>query len=1021
MRGGASEANNRGVSEIYGTVIIISLTFVMAIFLVGIGYYVIGDITSDTEDRISQDSMQELNDRISEVSGSPTNATTAFEFPQGADEIEADDEAGSVEVTVESSRLSADYLKGSDTTERESFDLGTVTFESDDGTVYALQGGGQWEATADNTGMVSPPPFEYDGESLNLGFTSLESAGSLSPGSEATITADADASVDVSKDLAGALTNVWTVQPEGLEPVGSDLVDVTLEIESEFAEGWASYAEDELDEQPTEVSYDEESDTVTIEFEEVGTELPEDVSSTPDDWENDNILYSGNSSHAIFNSVIEPLGSTFVINQSATSNYEHSLDLTDGDKQVYIAIPNPDHPDLSAAATFDGETWETVEAGEDEFTVEDDDLRLFTLENQLTPAFREIETMEPHEFSHAALSAEELFGYSDDIYQYELADAQELCIFVSEEFPGEGEPMPPGNAFGLADYGPDSQTYEQCSMGDVPRESPELEINSVEPVDDDWDDFEPLDEAADDNEIDIEVSVTNNGGMGDANVLLESQIPTPTAETDFLPVDETTVTDINRTETQEVTLTWDPSSSDLADINQSEELDGEAHIRANTGADDSVGGTVDVLYEPPPSEFFEIEVEDAEVKVSGQNASEVESVDTVQDDVEVTVPINNTGETAGEQTVALWYDDGSGESAAATETVEIDTDEEELVEFEWGMDNIALGAETIATAVSTSDDSATLDELDDVLTADFGVGVESIAIDDGQMDVIIEVENRGAAQATQEISMESIDGVYGIDESEEVELAGGESEDVTLSTTAVEGQPGTGELEISSEDRIASTEFDVPEPAIENELGYDSGGESVLPEPDTEWDWSGGEPDLTKGIEEIPAADVVTAHEDADWGIAGIEYDVGDDGWLITNYQTFTFNIEAEHDLTDPANVLATDEDYEVSYEVQMHDQIEGYDGNYDMFGAYDDGDRLPTRNDDTEITVNGANSASGSYTLEVADIEGSRGDNSNDYYVPVEVTIDVTKAGDIIDSDTVIFPVGSPNSEDYVCGGSYC
>ncbi len=997
MWGTGSEADNRGVSEIYGTVIVISITFVMAIFLVGIGYYVIGDITSDTEDRVSQDSMQELNDRISEVAGSPTDATTAFQFPHAADNIEADDEAGSVEITVNSSKLGADYLKGERNTSQASFDLGTVTFESEDGATYGLQGGGQWETNSDSTSMISPPPFEYDGESLNLGFTSLGSAGSFSPGTEATIASDADVSVEASEEVASVLNEVWTVQPDGLEAVGSDLVDVTIEIESEFAEGWKRYAENELDEEPTNVSYNEDSEVVTIEFDQVGTELPEDVTSTPDDWESKNVLYAGNSSYAIFNSIIEPVGSSFVIDQSATSEYTHAVDLEEDDKQVYIAIPNPDHEELDAGATYDGTTWETIEPGEDEFTVEDRYLRNFSLENQLTPGYREITSLSSSEFEHDSLDAAELFNHDNHVVEYELADSQEICILVAEEFPGEGDPEPPGNAYGLEGYGPDTETYEQCGMDSVPRESPSLDINSVEPVDaDSWDDVGSLDEA-DIDPLDVEVNVTNTGGVGTASALLEAQIPTETAETDFLPVDEADVADINRTESKTVELTWEPSTTELSDINMSDELDGESAVRVNTGAEEMVGGEVDVLYEPPPTEYFELHGADAEVSVSGENASEVESVDTVQNDVVVEIPVNNTGKTEGEQTVTLWYDDGSGDSPAATETVSLEAGEEELVTFEWGMDNLGFGVDEISVGVTSDDDRETLQELQDVLSADFGVTIsdDELEVLEGQtLEVPVDVENRGAAQDEQEIEL--IAPEIGQTASTTVNLSGNEEVRTSIEMeTAVDDATDSVEVEVSSSERMATESVTIhPEPEIEDTLRDDENRET-LP---TNWHYDASEDD---GLDDDVQAIV---DYQADWWIEEFSFEWGEGscGLFCTEYYLEAMELHVESDVDDPAESLEPeglyDELYAVNYNViAVGEEIDGFE--------YEDSN--PVDESDVREALNEGFS-DGTFEL-TESLDATTGDN----YFPIKIEmVIIDDTGEPVDSDSIVIPMGTSDDD---------
>jgi len=275
-------SDSRSISEVYGTVLIIAISFLTAMLLFGFGTFILGSIGGDTEDRITQDSMFEMEDRLAEISGSQVDANTQFSFPDtDGDDLETMPDHGTVNVTVEATE-ELDYLRASSETNSTEFDVGTVKHETGDGIVTAYQGGAMIRQQGDFSTMLTDPPFDYDGTMVAFDFVDTTSMPAAHPGQEITARTNVEGAQAFSEEIEDLLSPKWSYIGEGdfIAPI-----NVTVTIETEYYEAWEEYAEEGMTESPDSVETD--GSAVEMTFYGVGTERQ------PPRYEANEILYAG--------------------------------------------------------------------------------------------------------------------------------------------------------------------------------------------------------------------------------------------------------------------------------------------------------------------------------------------------------------------------------------------------------------------------------------------------------------------------------------------------------------------------------------------------------------------------------------------------------------------------------------------------------------------------------------------------------------------------------------------------------
>ncbi|MXR51645.1 VWA domain-containing protein [Halovenus sp. WSH3] len=253
MRAPLDPTDTRGISEIYGTVLIISLVFLVAFSLVGVGVFILGDTTADANDRLAQDAVLELDDRVSALTADRVENSITWEVPQGtAEDFEANGTRGTINVTVRtndtywtwgnSSGLVDSPVQANATGE---IPLGTITHRSEDGVLTVYQGGGVFEIQDGTVTVLREPEISVSEGNLDLDFVNLSSVDQID-GSELTATqrrtqpdsAEIQQIVDAQMRRDGNL-----VAP----------ARVNLTITSEFADGWGALVREAVESRPVTV------------------------------------------------------------------------------------------------------------------------------------------------------------------------------------------------------------------------------------------------------------------------------------------------------------------------------------------------------------------------------------------------------------------------------------------------------------------------------------------------------------------------------------------------------------------------------------------------------------------------------------------------------------------------------------------------------------------------------------------------------------------------------------------------
>jgi len=297
MRGKALFEDQRSVSEIYGTVLIISLAFLISLLLVGAGWVVIDQLTTETTDSLTQDSMQSVDKGIEDISSRTVNGTTTFEFPEDSGtKVSAEESEGKFKLTVVTEndtlwKRTVAEEKGLSRYGSNDTVLGTIRMEDEDGKVTAYQGGGLWRKPDPNnnaTFILSEPKMDFTGQSLDLGIVNLTNVEAITEG--ATVRATQNAESTTAEDLERFMSNYWT---DKYNPSVSAPVNISITIESKYADGWETYARESMTEQPDNIRRPDD-ETVVLEFEKIGSDV--DLSTTPS-FASD-VLYAGASDFA---------------------------------------------------------------------------------------------------------------------------------------------------------------------------------------------------------------------------------------------------------------------------------------------------------------------------------------------------------------------------------------------------------------------------------------------------------------------------------------------------------------------------------------------------------------------------------------------------------------------------------------------------------------------------------------------------------------------------------------------------
>ena len=224
---------DRAQSEVIGVVLLLGLTITAVGITVGLGSTALADVQSSADIQRIEGTMTQLDSKASLVAHGGSTSQRVRLGPGRSADVRVDDDAGVMRIEVEAENAAGDLE-----TATRNVTLGTIVYERGDDRV-AYQGGGVWRSNGDGSWMVSPPEFHYRGDTLTLPLVTINGTdGRL--GDAAVVT-----------DAPG--------HPEGLFPAGNvsnPLLggNVTVTVESEYAEAWGRFFETRTRANVTQVS-----------------------------------------------------------------------------------------------------------------------------------------------------------------------------------------------------------------------------------------------------------------------------------------------------------------------------------------------------------------------------------------------------------------------------------------------------------------------------------------------------------------------------------------------------------------------------------------------------------------------------------------------------------------------------------------------------------------------------------------------------------------------------------------------
>lgn len=696
-------SDTRGVSEVYGAVLMVSFALLMALLIIGTGTVLLDQLGSSSEDTLAQDAMVTMDDRIADVLGSDIDDATTFSFPTGTGgDVTALPDEGRVIVTVETNESYQDLVVAdeSDQGASETLQLGTIQHVSETGVVTAYQGGGLWEQQQDDaTGQyytipVTPQSFDYDGESIDFSFVDISSIESIQEGQELTVQYNRSAVETTSDNFRNFLDPYWNITgSEHLAPV-----DITVTIESEFAHGWYTYARTGMTEEPDHIDDDQlDAGTVTFEFHELGeATFPTDPTFSPP------TVYSGPAEHTVPlwdrdhpDGEIEPWQDGFRIKPGPVRHTE--LALYDETHEEWLIWRN------AAGNPSPNEAWINVRGD-------------VVYGDATGPS--PVQTIDPSN------------------KRFEIEDGTGVCIIADQ---GANYGHPNHDSGGIIPY------LSDCAAEHVPDGAPLPDTGSNFEID--IDESQSQTEIEDGGDLTLTVDVENTGaGNGTQDVGLYYFTQNDTQSGDPILVDYEA--DVGELDAWYGDETGD--RIDLAWTDATWEGPGQEKFTLFVVGEDDFD-SVDVTVERGERAEFEVTVEE------GASDSLVSEGDRL--DVEVTV--ENVGGASGSQFVYL--EEPHNGNIADTEQVHLDAGEDTTVQLGW----LTTSGDAIDEAdafVHSNDHSdgheVTVEESERDDTPAFTVetlGDEPHVVDD-ELELAVAVENEGGDDATQDVGLFDFDG-----------------------------------------------------------------------------------------------------------------------------------------------------------------------------------------------------------------------------------------------------------------------
>jgi hypothetical protein len=292
----------RGASEIYGTFLIISIVLVTALAIIGVGTLAFQNLGDEADDDVTQQSMLELEDRLSDIAGGDIDSSQTLELPSGSGtNVEAQPNHGTINITVATNETvwnaDNDIVRANNRVNSTEYTLGTIVYESEDGLKTAYQAGAVWEKQGDldnSTELITAPNMDIRENQIELSLIDISDLEVVSQGDELQFDKNADMSAQMTEQVANFIERHR--QDDQGNPVSK--AAITINITSEYAQGWAEYAVGLEGLSTNNVTVHENPngyDTVELELGEYGENLV-NLSNPPS--YGDDVIYSGQAQYA---------------------------------------------------------------------------------------------------------------------------------------------------------------------------------------------------------------------------------------------------------------------------------------------------------------------------------------------------------------------------------------------------------------------------------------------------------------------------------------------------------------------------------------------------------------------------------------------------------------------------------------------------------------------------------------------------------------------------------------------------
>lgn len=839
---------SRGVSEIYGTVLVISLSFMTAILLIGVGTVVIDQLGDEAEDSISEDVMVQLDDRMAAVAGSH-GQVTEITFPDAdSGSVGAQPDHGVVNITVEATEDIA-YLDGEDTIAYKEFEIGTIEYAGTDDEVIAYQGGALIEGYDDHSTMMSLPPFDYDGELLRLDFINTSDLEHADPGGEVTARGDSYLSEQFNEEMRSLLAPMWSYEGSGdfFAPV-----NVTVSVETAYYHAWEEYASEGMTVSPDRTDTIPEENTVEMEFDFVGVE------SQPPTYEPNSILYAGDAANVLElwnrfnqNATIVDSGDGFRIdhhdsgggtqmqqlafyNESAGEWLIHGNDngvppgqdmwnnLSTFDVPNEDRYDGPDDPPEVLDWDSNGQHFDQYEfngeynppicivAYEDEHIPQDRDGIIEHLET----CAANLNVPNPGDYMPTDLNV----SFEEDHFEENVGDEANVTVELNNT--GQMESVTShdialyyeyDDELILADYNRSETINEKHDIAYLePGEAVDVELEWLPTAED----IEELFVIVGEHDAD-EASVTVTDEPPDLDVTIDEDTDELLPPGDSLLVNATIENEAGA-DADNVEVVLEDEEGNLADLTTVSIPGGEST-------------EVELDWVAPLGEFDDEEeltvnadgvTDTHEVFPEGLADFQIQEIDpgvaSIEDGLDVEIEIENEGSGPGEQDVLLEVAAETLEESqiVATDNRTIDPGETDSFTLAWESIPELIAGDDNEVTVSTADDSETVPfdveasfdlVIDDIepgpeeIDRSDGTNIEAPLIEQGEsvaLETVI-VTNVGDVEDTQTVTLEDVDG--DVVDSETVTLSGGEAEAIQLAWGDTIFAR-TGNITVSSED-----------------------------------------------------------------------------------------------------------------------------------------------------------------------------------------------------------------------------